>query len=87
MPLTHASAAAIDGQVLVVGGRRALDGDQTSTILGIDPRTGRVHRAGRLPTALSDAAVAATGGLVIVAGGQSPAGTQGSILELLSAPA
>ena len=39
--------------------------------------------AGRLPMPLSDAMVQTTGGLVIVAGGESPSGVQRSIFRLV----
>ena len=81
--LTHASAAVLDGQVIVVGGRRAVSGNQTNAILAIDPTTGRVRVAGRLPTPLSDAAVAASGGRIVVAGGESRAGTRRAIIALV----
>jgi hypothetical protein len=67
--VTHASAAALDGQVVVVGGRDALSGEQSDAILAIDPISGRVRGVGRPSTPLSNAAVAASGGRIIVAGG------------------
>jgi N-acetylneuraminic acid mutarotase len=82
VPLTHASAAFIDGRVVIVGGRRQLDGDQTTAILSVDPGTGVVTIAGRLPQPLSDAAVALSGGRIIVAGGDDGSGPQSSILAL-----
>lgn len=42
--LTHASAAQVDGRVLVIGGRRQLAGDQTSLILAVDPDSGITRR-------------------------------------------
>ena len=72
----------LDGQVLVIGGQRVLGGDQTTAILAIDPSTGRVRIAGRLHTPLSDAMAASTGGSVTVAGGDSGAGAQQSIIRL-----
>ena len=81
-PLTHASAAFIDGRVVVIGGRRDVSGGQTATILAIDPSTGAVSTVGQLPQPLSDAAVAVTGSQITVAGGDSGNGPQSSILAL-----
>lgn len=85
-PLTHASAAVLDGRVVIVGGRHTVTGDQTATILAIDPRTGSVRRAGHLPQPLSDAAVAAVGGHVIAAGGANARGVRAAILALRPSP-
>jgi N-acetylneuraminic acid mutarotase len=81
-PLTHASAAAVDGRVVVIGGRRQLNGDQTASILAIDPGTGAESMVGHLPQPLSDAAVVPTRGRIIVAGGDNGNGAQASILAL-----
>lgn len=81
-PLTHASAVFVDGRVVVVGGRREENGDQTTAILAIDPVTGAVSTVGRLPQPLSDAAVALSGGRIVVAGGDNGSGPQSSILAL-----
>jgi hypothetical protein len=70
----------------VIGGRGSELGSQTAAILAIDPGSGRVHNAGALVLPLSDAAVATVGEHIILAGGQSTAGTQSSIFELASAP-
>jgi hypothetical protein len=72
----------LDGRVIVVGGRRQLDGDQTQAILAIDPSTGAVHTVGQLPRPLSDAAVALSGDRIMVAGGDSGTGPQSSIFAL-----
>jgi hypothetical protein len=69
--------------VLVVGGRRVLAGEQTNAIFAVDPSTGYVAIAGRLPTPLSDATVATTADDVIVAGGKSPSGAERSVFRLL----
>jgi N-acetylneuraminic acid mutarotase len=74
-PLTHAVAAVLGGHVYVIGGRGADQGTQTNTILAVDPMTGRVRRAGRLPVALSDVGAATLGSAVIVAGGRESSGT------------
>jgi hypothetical protein len=80
--LTHASAAAVDGRVLVIGGRRQLTGDQTSSILAVNPASGATRRVGRLPQALSDASVASTGSTVVIAGGDNGNGAQTAVLTL-----
>jgi outer membrane protein assembly factor BamB len=82
VPLTHASAAFVDGRVVVAGGRREETGDQTSAILAINPTTGAVSDVGRLPGPLSDAAVALSGGRIIVAGGDNGNGPGSAILAL-----
>ena len=81
-PLTHASAAFIDGRVVVIGGRQQVSGGQTASILAIDPSTGAVTTVGQLPQPLSDAAVALTGDRITVAGGDTGNGPQSSILAL-----
>ena len=85
-PLTHATAATLDGEVLVIGGRRALDGEQIDAVLAINPADGRVRAVGRLPRPLSDAAVAPVGGRIIVAGGDGGNGPLSSILTLTPQP-
>ena len=67
----------------MIGGRGAAPDSQTSAILAIDPASGRVRHAGALVRPLSDAAVATVGGHIVLAGGQSAAGTQSSIFELM----
>lgn len=81
-PLTHASAVFLDGRVVVVGGRRQADGEQTNEILAIDPSTGAVSPIGQLPQPLSDAAVGLSGGRVVVAGGDDGNGPQSAVLAL-----
>jgi large repetitive protein len=85
-PLTHASAASLDGIVYVIGGRGSAPNSQTAAILAIDPANGRVRHAGTLVRPLSDAAVATVGGHILIAGGQSAAGTQAAIYELTIPP-
>jgi N-acetylneuraminic acid mutarotase len=80
--LTHASAAVVDGRILIIGGRRQLTGEQTSSILAVDPNSGATRRVGRLPLPLSDASTATIGKAVIVAGGESTDGTQRAVLTL-----
>jgi hypothetical protein len=60
--------------VYVIGGRGAAQGTQTRRILAIDPGSGRVRKAGRLPRGLSDAGVAAVPGAILLAGGRDAAG-------------
>jgi hypothetical protein len=81
-PLTHASAASLNGAIYVIGGRSSVSGAQTASILAIDPGNGRVRGAGTLARPLSDAAVAAVGGQIVLAGGQSTNGTQSAIVAL-----
>ena len=81
-PLTHASAAALDGLVYIIGGRRSVTGAPTAAILSIDPASGAVHRAGHLPQPLSDAAVVGTGDRIIVAGGETAGVPQSAILSV-----
>ena len=80
--LTHASAAVVDGRILIIGGRRQLTGEQTSSILAVDPNSGATRRVGQLPLPLSDASTATIGKAVIVAGGESTDGTQRAVLAL-----
>jgi hypothetical protein len=82
LPLTHASAAWVDGRVLVVGGRREVTGGQTDAILEINPASGAVRELGRLPQPLSDAAVVESNGKVLVAGGENAVGAQRAIVEI-----
>jgi N-acetylneuraminic acid mutarotase len=81
-PLTHASAAFIDGRVVVIGGRQQVSGGQTASILAINPSTGAVTTVGQLPQPLSDAAVALSGDRITVAGGDTGNGPESSILAL-----
>jgi N-acetylneuraminic acid mutarotase len=73
-PLTHSSAATLNGTVYLLGGRGALQSTQTARILAIDPKTGQVRKAGRLPRAVSDAGAATVGGHILLAGGRDAAG-------------
>ena len=58
----------------MIGGRAGGAGGQTDAILAVDPRSGRVSAAGRLPRPLSDAAAVAEGGRILVFGGRDAAG-------------
>ena len=73
-PVTHAAAAVLGDRVYVIGGRGAVQGTQTAQILAIDPASGRVRSAGRLPTGLSDVGAATVGGAIVVAGGRQSTG-------------
>jgi N-acetylneuraminic acid mutarotase len=59
-PDDHAALAVLDDQLYLVGGRR---------VLTIDPRSGKVSLAARLPRSLSDPTATAVGGRIIVTGG------------------
>jgi len=69
--------------VYVIGGRGGIQGTQTNAILAIDPVSGHVRPAGRLPVGLSDIGVASLGGVVMVAGGREGSGTLSQRVYLL----
>ena len=48
-PLTHAAGASLNGWFYVIGGRGESLSDQRASILAVDPHSGAVHAAGRLP--------------------------------------
>jgi hypothetical protein len=52
--------AVLDGRLYLVGGRR---------VLAIDPRSGKVSLAARLPASLSDPTATMIGGEIVVTGG------------------
>ncbi len=83
--VTHGGAAALGSTVYLVGGRGDLLDSQTTRVWGIDALTGRVRAAGRLPVPTSDAAVIASDGVILVAGGQSPTDTLAGVGELVAA--
>jgi hypothetical protein len=86
-PITHAGAAALGGFVYVVGGRGDNLSSQTAEVWSIDPATGAVRSAGRLPAPLSDTGVVGLPGAIVVVGGLSPAGTvPDTVGELVPAP-
>jgi hypothetical protein len=58
-------------------------GSQSSAIAAIDPVSGRVRHAGRLPVALSDTGVAAIGREVMLAGGREANGVLSRRLYVL----
>lgn len=85
-PVTHGNAATLGTTVYLIGGRGDTLDSQTPDVWAINPVTGRVTRAGRLPQPTSDAAVAAISGGIVVAGGQSPTETLAGVGELVPAP-
>lgn len=86
VPLTHASAAALDDRVLVIGGRRELTGAEVSSITAVDPTTGSATLVGHLPHPLADAAAVALGDRVIVAGGETSGEAVSTVLALTPQP-
>jgi hypothetical protein len=59
-PEDHAALAALDGRLYLVGGSR---------VLAIDPVTGDVSVAARLPSSLSDPTATTLGNRIVVTGG------------------
>jgi len=59
-PEDHAAMAALGGTLYYVGGRK---------VLAIDPRSGRVSVAARLPASLSDPTATTVGNRIVVTGG------------------
>lgn len=59
-PEDHAAMAALDGTLYYVGGRK---------VLAIDPRSGKVSVAARLPASLSDPTATTLGKSIVVTGG------------------
>ncbi len=59
-PEDHAALAALDGTLYFVGGRR---------VLAIDPNSGKVSVAARLPASLSDPTATTLGQRIVVTGG------------------
>jgi N-acetylneuraminic acid mutarotase len=83
VPLSHAAAGTIGGEVFVVGGRAAGPNTQTRAIYRVDPDTGGSSYAGQLPIALSDVAIASVDGKLLVAGGITRSGhVQRAVYEL-----
>jgi YVTN family beta-propeller protein len=81
--LAHAAGAALGNVFYVLGGRGDATASQRRAIWAIDPATGRVRPAGRLPTALSDlGAVAAGDRLLVVGGRDAGGGVHHELLEL-----
>jgi hypothetical protein len=70
--LTHAAAAGLGGKLYVLGGRGSALGSPSAGVWAVDPATGKVRRAGRLPVAVSDpAAVTASNGIALDHGFQT----------------
>jgi N-acetylneuraminic acid mutarotase len=83
IPLAHAVAGVIAGEVFVVGGRVKGPGSQTRAVYRVDPDTGGASYAGALPVAVSDAAVASSDGKILVAGGINRSGqVQRAVYEI-----
>jgi N-acetylneuraminic acid mutarotase len=83
VPVSHAVAGLIGGNVFVIGGRVSGPTSQTRAIYQVDPNTGRTTYAGALPLGLSDAAIAAADGKLVVAGGIDRTGqVQRSVYEI-----
>jgi len=74
--------AALGGALYLVGGSAA-NGAPLQAIERIDPQTGAVTRAGRLPHALADSAAVTLGNQIVVVGG---AGTTASSAVLSLTP-
>lgn len=70
-PLGHASAVVLGGRILVVGGRTGVD-TLTDQMWWLDPASGQLTKAGRLPFALADSAVASSGSHAYLLGGEVP---------------
>jgi hypothetical protein len=60
VPEDHAALAALGGRLYLVGGRR---------VLAIDPASGKVALAARLPASLSDPTATTVGKRIVVTGG------------------
>jgi N-acetylneuraminic acid mutarotase len=67
VPLAHARAAVLDGQVLVFGGWTPAGA--TSAVLRFDPATATITTAGALPQPVADEAIATIGASVYSASG------------------
>ena len=59
-PADHAALAAFAGRLYLIGGRR---------VLAIDPGSGEVSVAARLPASLSDPTATTVGDSIVVTGG------------------
>ena len=66
----------------MIGGRGATLDTPTARIVAVDPRTGRIHRAGVLSAPRSDLAAVALGDRILLAGGRGATGTEASLSEL-----
>ena len=82
-PITHAGAAAIGQTVYVVGGRGDSLDARSAAVWAIDPLTGRVRSAGRLPQPISDAGVVSLGTRSWWRAGRRPPAPQSGVGELV----
>jgi hypothetical protein len=73
-PISHASAAVLDGRMYVLGGQTGGPGTQTDHIENYDPQSASVSPAGLLPSPLSDAVAVSLGRSILLAGGVDDAG-------------
>ena len=71
--LRYAAVAFAAGRIVIAGG--VTDVGVVSTVLVLDPRTGRVSMLGHLPAPLGHASALALGGEVYIFGGRSTSGT------------
>jgi hypothetical protein len=69
IPLAHAKAVVLDGQMLVLGG--STTGGPSAAIFRFDPATAQVSKMGALPEPVTDGAVAAVGDIAYLLGGIS----------------
>ena len=85
MPLGHASAAVLEGRILLMGGRVSPD-HGTRAMWWFDPATAKFTRAGSLPLPVTDAAIAvsADGLTAWLLGGEAPTVRDGVIKLSLS---
>jgi hypothetical protein len=68
LPLGHATALTVAGQIFVVGGRAGTE--PSAAIWRLNPATGSLAPAGRLPEPVSDAASVVVGGVGYLVGGE-----------------
>ncbi len=87
-PLSHASAATIDGSVYVFGGRSGGNVADTVYKLSAGPTGVTATSVGTLPVGASDMAVASVGGAVYLIGGEGQTGAPGqSVMVARMVPA
>ena len=67
--LRYSGVTVANGVVWVLGGE--VNGSELDEVLRLDPRTGRVHRVGRMPRALGHEAVVPVGHRLLVMGGRT----------------
>lgn len=81
-PREHLAATALRGRVYALGGRLAGYDTNVATVEAYDPRTNRWTRLPDLPDARGGTGAAAIRGMVVSAGGESPAGTHETVWAL-----